>query len=119
MGTLNLENLDVCCRAMAIGETVWNLVETWDYFSKDTIGKQWLKSSDSIAANIAEGYGRFCYKENKLFCYYSRGSLMESRTWLVKAYNRKLIDRMNFDHLYQELEIIRKMLNNYINSIGK
>ncbi|MEJ5995551.1 four helix bundle protein [Pedobacter sp. Du54] len=46
---------------------------SWDFCAKDTIGKQICRAADSISANIAEGYGRFHYKENKNFCYYSRG----------------------------------------------
>jgi len=63
----------------------------WDFFAKDTIGKQFVKLTDSIAANISEGFGRFFYKENRQFGYYARGSLFETTTWLTKAHNRKLI----------------------------
>ncbi|MFC4210150.1 four helix bundle protein [Pedobacter lithocola] len=38
---------------------MWNIVITWDYFSKDTIGKQLCRAANSISANIAEGYGRY------------------------------------------------------------
>jgi hypothetical protein len=31
----------------------------------------------SIAANLSEGFGRFQYKENKQFGYYSRGSYVQ------------------------------------------
>jgi four helix bundle protein len=44
---------------MKLGEDVWALVIKWDYFSKDTIGKQLVRAVDSIAANLSEGYGRF------------------------------------------------------------
>ncbi|TMI72809.1 MAG: four helix bundle protein [Bacteroidetes bacterium] len=42
-------------------------------------------AADSIAFNISEGYGRFHYKENKNFCYYSRGSAKETLTGVHKA----------------------------------
>ena len=35
---------------------------------------QILRSSRSITANIAEGYGRYYYLDNAKFCRYSRGS---------------------------------------------
>jgi len=77
-----LEDLLVYQRAMEIGEKVNAVVENWDWFRKKTVGFQWVESSDSIAANIAEGVGRYFFKEKLVFMYYSRGSLLESKTWL-------------------------------------
>ena len=67
--TLQLEELQVYLVAMEIGEIVWTLVNKWDYFSKKTLGAQFVEAADSIAFNISEGYGRFHYKENKNFNY--------------------------------------------------
>ncbi len=115
---MKLEELKVYQLAMDIGERIWVVIDKWDYFAKDTVGKQLVKSVDSIAANISEGYGRFHYKENKQFCYYSRGSLYETRTWLKKAHNRGLIIVDDFQSLENDLETIAYKLNNYIKSIG-
>jgi len=115
---LKLEDIKVYNKAMKIGDWVWQIVEEWKYFEKDTIGKQWVRSADSIAANISEGYGRYHFKENQKFCYYSRGSLTETKTWLVKAYNRKLLSKARYDFLQNELDTLLKMLNSYIKSIG-
>ncbi len=115
---MKLEELKVYQLAMDIGERVWVVVGKWDYFAKDTVGKQLVKSVDSIAANISEGYGRFHYKENKQFCYYSRGSLYETKTWLKKAHNRGLIISDDFQSLEKDIEAIAYKLNNYIKSIG-
>jgi len=71
---MKLEELQVYQLAMDIGERVWKFVIKWDYFSKDTVGKQLVRAADSVAANLSEGFGRFHYKENRQFCYYSRGS---------------------------------------------
>lgn len=115
---MRLEELKVYQLAMNIGEKVWDIVSKWDYFVKDTVGKQLVKSVDSIAANISEGYGRFHYKENKQFCYYSRGSLYETKTWLKKAHDRRLIVDNDFQSLEKDIETIAYKLNNYIKSIG-
>ncbi len=103
---MKLEELKVYQLAMDIGERVWVVVCKWDYFAKDTVGKQLVKSVDSIAANLSEGYGRFHYKENKQFCYYSRGSLFETKTWIKKAYDRRLIVDNDFQSLQNDLETI-------------
>jgi len=85
----------------------------------DTLGKQFVRAADSVAANLSEGFGRFYYKENKQFCYYSRGSLYETLTWLTKAQNRGLIKEEDFHSMRKDIDTIGLKLNNYINSIGK
>ncbi|WP_218919496.1 four helix bundle protein [Spirosoma aerolatum] len=64
---------------------MWQAVISWDFFAKDTVGKQLVRSVDSVAANISEGFGRYRYKGNIHFCYIARGSPLETRTWIDKA----------------------------------
>lgn len=116
---MKLEELNVYRLAMELAEKVWNIVTGWDYFSKDTVGKQLIRAVDSIAANLSEGFGRYHYRENKNFGYYSRGSLYETKTWLTKAHNRHLIKEEDFDSFLKSIDEIGIKLNNYIKSIGK
>ena len=115
---MKLEELRVYQLSMNMAEEVWEIVIKWDYFAKDTIGKQLIKSADSVAANLSEGFGRFFYKEERQFCYYSRGSIFETKTWLTKASNRNLITIEEFEKFMKEINDIGVKLNNYINSIG-
>lgn len=120
---MRLEELEVYQLTMKLGEHIWKVVAKWNYFAKDipiNIGrKQLVRSADSISANLGEGYGRFFYKENRQFCYYSRGSLYETKTWLTKSHNRGLLSDADFQALQEDIEKIALKLNNYINSIGK
>lgn len=114
----SLEDFKAHTLAMEIGEEVWDFVIKWGYFEKDTVGKQFVKAVDSIAANLSEGLGRYHYRESKNFAYYSRGSLFETRTWLQKSRTRNLITEEHSSSLDARLNILGKMINNYINSIG-
>ena len=116
---MKLEELQVYSQSMAMAEKIWSIVIGWDYFSKDTVGKQLVRAADSVASNLSEGFGRYHFKENIHFSYYSRGSLYESKTWLIKARNRKLLDDSDFDLLIKQIDDIGIKLNNYIKSIGK
>jgi four helix bundle protein len=116
---MNLEELQVYQLSMELGDKIWEIVINWDYFLKDTIGKQLVRAADSVAANLSEGFGRFFYKENKQLCYYSRGSLFETKTWLTKAKNRKLISENQFEIFSKHIDLIGKKLNSYIKSICK
>ena len=115
---LKLEELKVYQVAVEIGELVWNIVTSWDAFAKYTLGKQFVESADSIAFNIAEGYGRYFYKENKNFCYYSRGSAKETGSAVEKAKARSLISLKEHEQLKEKLDLYFRLMFGYINSIG-
>ncbi|MCW3091122.1 MAG: four helix bundle protein [Ferruginibacter sp.] len=88
MDVIKLEELDIYQLALDVGERIWNIVDLWEWFPKKTVGTQLVTAADSIASNISEGYGRYFYKDRKQFCYYSRGSLLETKNWITKAANR-------------------------------
>lgn len=107
---MKLEELRVYTKAMEIGEIVWKVVDGWNYFERDTMGKQLVRSVDSVAANISEGYGRFHFRESVNFGFYARGSLYETQTWLTKAYDRKLLGEELYQSIMSEIESLAKML---------
>lgn len=119
MSYFNLEDLEVYQLAEEFSNIVWDIVSGWDYFAKDTVGKQIVRSTDSISAYIAEGYGRYHYKENRNFCYFSRGPVIETKGWLKKSKIRKLVTDEQFDLLYEKLQTIHLKLNAYLKFIGK
>ena len=117
MDKLKLEDLEIYQLALNIGEYVWDIVIKWEHFPKNTVGTQYTKAADSISANIAEGYGRFFYKDRKNFCYYSRGSLMETKNWTVKSLKRSLISKEEYDALIENLQGLHYKLNSYIKKL--
>ena len=116
---MDIDDLRVYQLAMQLAEKVWEIVMKWESFAKYSIGKQYTEAADSIASNISEGFGRFHFKDSKNFLYYSRGSLYETRTWTIKAHNRKLITYEQYEELKTDIHDLGIKLNNYINSIGK
>jgi len=103
---MELEELRVYKQSMKLGRNVWQIVNTWGFFNRDTIGKQLVRSADSVAANISEGFGRYHYKEVRQFGYYSRGSLYETKTWLTKAHERNLIPNEIFERIIEDINNI-------------
>lgn len=119
MGKTNFENLEVYQLSENLADSIWDLVQDWGYFEKDTVGKQIVKAADSIGANIAEGVGRKTFRENKRFVRIARGSLYETKHWLRRAYRRELISSEQVEHLKPLLDELGPRLNAYIRSIGK
>jgi four helix bundle protein len=114
-----LEKPEVYELAEVFSDEIWEIVIVWDSFKKDTIGKQIARSADSISANIAEGYGRFYYKESKQFYFYSRGSIQETKSWLRKCKRRKIVNQEKCEELLQKAETILLKLNAFIKFISK
>jgi len=73
----DINSLDIYTEALTFSNLIWRTCSEWDYFSRRTVGIQFVRAADSVSANIAEGYGRFHSKENLKFCYYARGSFEE------------------------------------------
>ncbi|OIR12856.1 hypothetical protein GALL_59230 [mine drainage metagenome] len=109
-----LGDLEVYNLAEDYSNLIWEIVEKWDSFAKFGLGRQITDAADSISANIAEGYGRYFLKENINFCFYARGSLLETKSWLRKCVTRNLIEKEKHELLLQQLETIHKKLNGYI-----
>lgn len=116
---MKLEELEVYNKAMVIAEKVWQITIEWDFFAKDTVGKQLVRAIDSVAANLSEGFGRYHYKDRQRFNYYSRGSLYESKTWIAKARNRNLINEEDAIEFLSFLDDLGIRLNNYISATSK
>ena len=89
MPRTNFEKLRVYQLSEEISDLVWEIVLKWDSLAQDTVGKQLIKASDSIGANLAEGSGRGSTAENRRFAKIARGSLFEVKTDLFfSRFNR-------------------------------
>src|SRR5439155_25310202 len=118
MARSNFENLKVYQLSEELADLVWKIAIKWNYFARDTVGKQLVRAADSVGANIAEGSGRGTYKENRRFVRTSRGSLHETQHWLRRAYRRELLTNDQVNKLKQIVDNLAPMLNGYVKSIG-
>ena len=83
--------LDVYQLAEELSDLIWFAYDTWDSKAQHTLGQQVIRAADSIAANIAEGYGRFTPADRERFFLYARGSFDETKCWLRKASRRNIV----------------------------
>ena len=75
---------------------------------------QFVRSSRSINALIAEGYGRFSYPDQIHFCIQARGSLNELVNHLIDMYDEKFISEDELKQLNLTAKQIERLLNGYI-----
>lgn len=100
---------------IAISEFAKTLPEEEKYRLKNQI----IRSSRSVAANIAEGYGRFYYQDTIRFCRQARGSLFETEEHLICALDEGYIQKEEFNELLVILKNCLKILNGYISYLKK
>ena len=118
MPRTNFEKLRVYQFSEELSDTIWSIGLRWDVFARDTVGKQLVRSTDSIGANIAEGEGRGSFQDNRRFIKIARGSLQETQHWLRRAFNRKLLTPNDVERLKPIVDRLAPTLNAYLRSIG-
>jgi len=91
MSRTNFEKLRVYKLSEELADEIWKIVSRWDTFAKDTVGRQIVRSADSVGANIAEGTGRHNFQDNRRFVKIARGSLNETQHFLRPAFKRNLL----------------------------
>jgi four helix bundle protein len=115
-----LHSLQVWNRALNLAVAITNQVlpllpaeEKW------SLAFQLRRSTQSIPANIAEGYGRYYYQEGIRFCYIARGSLEETYSHLTLAHQLGYISADLHSSLSEEIQDVQRMLNGYISFLKR
>jgi four helix bundle protein len=107
---------------------IWQKARTWskrifeatkrEPFCRDLrLVVQINDSSESVMANIAEGFGRGTQGEFVTFLGYSQASLNETQSHLCAAYDREYLSRQEFGDLFQQGTEIRKMIVSFVRSM--
>ena len=114
---IKLKDLEVYQLARELSKIGWGMYNDLDWQTKKIIGDQFIESTDSVGANIAEGYGRFHYLDKIKFFYNARASLTEaSDHWIELLYERNLASKDQYQ-AFKALTIkVSIKLNNFISS---
>jgi len=112
--------MDVYRLSEQLSDMVWDKFDKWTVKAQNTIGYQIIRSSDSIAANLAEGFGRYSPADRKKFYFYARGSFEETKSWLRKAFRRKVISsKEDIDNFKEIIDELGPKLNAFIKTTKK
>lgn len=111
-----IQDYEIYKLAEQLSDIIWNAYDNWSEKAQRTIGYQVIRSSDSIAANLAEGFGRFTGPDRKRFYRIARGSFEETKAWLRKAYRRNVISKGEMDNCAEIINELGPKLNAFINS---
>ncbi len=112
---IDIKDLQVYQLSKELSGLAWSIYQNLSYEMKKHMGDQFLRSTDSIGANIVEGYHRFHFKDKTKFYYYSRASLAESKIhWLELLKERELVKTGVYDEFKTLAMKLEVKLNNFI-----
>jgi four helix bundle protein len=104
-------------RARQWSKDIFHLAQRSPFARDQRLVVQINDSSESVMANMAEGFGRGTQEEFITFLGYAIGSLDETQSHLCAAYDRQHIDKETFGRLWQEGVEIRKLTVSFIRSM--
>jgi len=116
---ISLNNLRVYKLSRKVSKLSWPIYSKMSWKQQNVIGNQFIRSVDSVGANIAEGYGRYHYKDKVRFFYNARGSLFESLHWLQLLLQRDIINKETYETINSLANVLSPSLNKFIKSILK
>lgn len=91
MATILIQDTEIYKLSEKLSDLIWDAYDNWNYKAQHTIGLQAIRSADSIAANLSEGFGRYSAADRKRFYIIARGSFEETKCWMHKAIRRKVL----------------------------
>ena len=115
----NFTDLDVWKSSRKLKNKIWILVKSFPVEEKFRLTDQLIRCSRSISATIAEGHGRFTYKDQIHYCIISRGSLAETLNRLIDAMDAEYMTREELTILKLEIDETGKLLNGYISYLKR
>ena len=117
---IKLNDLEVYKLARELSQLGWKIYEPLTWQDKKITGDQFIESTDSVGANIAEGYKRFHYLDKIRFYYNARASLCESgEHWLELLFERKKVSVDAYNKFKDISENLSRALNKFIETTYK
>ena len=80
---------------------------------------QLRRAAVSVAVNIAEGYGRYHFKDRTLFLYNSRGSLLEVKSLVSISFKLGYLKKEENDQFLEKIDRLGVKVNNFIAYLKK
>ena len=115
----NFTDLAVWQKARELKKEIFELLKNFPLNEKYRLSDQLLRAARSIISNIAEGHGRFTYKDQVHFCIQARGSLSETRNHLIDAFDCGYIAESHLKYFELKIDEVGKLINGYINHLRK
>lgn len=112
-------DLDAWKLARELRQRIYRFTKGFPADERHVLTAQIRRAAISITAKLAEGYGRYSYRENSQFCRTSRASTYEVRDHLTAALDQRYISRQQWEEADQLARRVIQVLNGYIRATLK
>ena len=111
--------LDAWKQSNVLALEIYKVTKLFPDSEKYGIIDQLRRASTSVGANIAEGFGRYTFKDKIHFFYQSRGSLKEVQNFILLAKDLKYLNEVDLKKIWVQSKISEKLINGLIKSTEK
>lgn len=119
MSIRSFEDLECWKACTEVRREITKLLKRYPNDERYLLIQDMRRASRSVTHNIAEGYGRFHYKENRQFCRHSKGSLYELLDQLLTSKDDLIITNEEYIEIKTKVEKAILILNGYIRYLTK
>jgi len=98
---------------------IYELTRNFPAEERYAIADQIRRASASVCANIAEGFGRYHFKDKIKFYYNARGSICEVQDFIFLSRDLEYIKTENARKVFSDYVLLIKKLNSFIGSVGE
>ncbi|MFN3342520.1 MAG: four helix bundle protein [Flavobacteriales bacterium] len=113
-GNKDLESLNAWAKSRALRIEVSRMSRSLPTEEKFRLTDQLIRSSRSVSANLAEGYGRYHFIDAAKFCSNARGSLTELLDHLYVCKDEEFISEEQFVQIKEKVVDCKKTINGYM-----
>ncbi|GAA5521888.1 hypothetical protein Asal01_01836 [Fodinibius salicampi] len=114
----SFRDMNVWQKANELSYKVFELTKLLPRSEDYGLTSQIRRSANSIAANIAEGFGRNTRKDKRNFYIVARGSAFETQSHLLYGQKVKYFDEQIVDKLIEAYDDLFHQLNKIMKSLG-
>ena len=112
-------DLEVWKKAKVLVIDIYRVSKGFPINERFGLTDQLHRASNSVCANIAEGYSRYHTKDKIKFYYNARGSISECMSHVLIAEELTYLPTDETKRIFRDYETVRKMLNGLIRAISR
>lgn len=115
MAYIDIHDMEVYKLSRKLSAMAWDIYVSLPQYLKFHMGDQLLRASDSVGANLTEGYFRYTFKDKNKFYVIARASHGEAfKHWMSLLLERELISLELHDDFLATSKDLNVKLNNFI-----
>lgn len=112
-----IEDLEVWQEARKLCQGIYVITAHFPYSEKYNLTKHLQENARGVPSNIAEGFGRYFYKDSLRFYGITKGCLGEMKSDIYLAFDVKYFNKEILDKFVNQINLVERKLNGLIANI--